>query len=373
MCNKKDNGEDFGAALLPNFGMRAPCTFTPMAPSYYGMQGRCSWIDHWAVPAAKHCKVQTLMNSMRRLQMIKDTKPRDHAPLALDLRMLVRHTTTTQREGLEVDRDAVMEGLMQGKRRVQFVEEIERRMLKDGFREDWLAKISQTTPDEAYELMVNTVKDAAEITFAPQAKHTDEYQELRKQRMGLLRQRATLRGRLAGKDPEKAAAMITALAVKSRQLKSLRRSAVTQRTARLIEEIWQAWRKREHHRVHRLRVQLSSRGKGPRNRSYNTPTEADPTMKEWQDHLAKKGTEGGMSCSPLDWEKHLEEYKRDVDKLMVAPKQTSSGQVQKDFRMVGGLMAKAGKERHAQLGLCHRSCGSRHSFQTRGYRTMRRG
>ena len=101
-------------------GMKA----ASMALRVYGGQSRPTLSEHWAVKAAKHCKSRTLMRIMRRLQMNKDTTPRDSAPLALDRRMLGRHTLTTKQEGPEGKRDADKEGLMQGKCRGQGVAEI---------------------------------------------------------------------------------------------------------------------------------------------------------------------------------------------------------------------------------------------------------
>ena len=71
--------------------------------------------------------------------------------------------------------------------------------------------------------------------------------------------------------------------------------------------------------VHRLRVSLSGRGRGPKRRCYYAAVQGAPSMQEWITTLQKLGGAGGMMCELVDWETHNENYKKDCDEAGILP------------------------------------------------------
>ena len=129
---------------------------------------------------------------------------------------------------------------------------------------------------------MDTVRDAAEKVYEKGEEAPDEYATLRKERMQLLRRRATLRTTQRDKPSAEVAAIGSALAVVSRQLRLMRKAAATQKTERLIEELWQSWRTRDFSNVHKLRRELAGTERGLKKRCYRVPVARGPSARDWE-------------------------------------------------------------------------------------------
>ena len=160
------------------------------------------------------------------------------------------------------------------------------------------------SPDGAWELLHKVVQEAAQEQFPQKAKEDDEYAELTKHRGKLLKQRANLRQVLRGAGPDTEADITLELTMITRRCRKMRQTAAKDKERILILEIWSAWRQRDFSRVHRLRVQLAGKGRGPKKRVYHAAAQGAPTIKEWEEVLEKEGGEGGMKCEQFDWETH---------------------------------------------------------------------
>ena len=68
-----------------------------------------------------------------------------------------------------------------------------------------------------------------------------------------------------------------------------------------------AWTKRRHSLVWKLRYRLGRRGYGPKKRNYHSNLSYKPSIKEFTEKLALKGMEGGMEAKPINyWEERWE-------------------------------------------------------------------
>eukprot|EP00972_Heterocapsa_arctica_P045594 6728645-Heterocapsa_arctica.AAC.1 len=97
-------------------------TYCQLGPTYFGSQSRTR-IDHIALPvsaAGRVLQCNTMMRQMKKLQVIANAEPRDHAPVLL--RIVGGHPDCVRKEpGRRIDRDAVMRCLTSGHRRAEFV------------------------------------------------------------------------------------------------------------------------------------------------------------------------------------------------------------------------------------------------------------
>ena len=180
--------------------------------------------------------------------------------------------------------------------------------MKDGWYEEWRSQQNETNPDSCWSNLVQTISKVAAETFPPETKKEDEYVELARERRQLLKERAQHRQDLRGASEDKAAGLQLELVMVSRRARKMRQAAAKKKQARLIEELWEAWKERNMSLVHRLRVSLSGRGRGPKRRCYYAAVQGAPSMQEWITTLQKPGGAGGMMCELVDWETHTENY-----------------------------------------------------------------
>eukprot|EP00959_Pyramimonas_sp_CCMP1952_P018543 391826-Pyramimonas_sp.AAC.1 len=77
-------------------------------------------------------------------------------------------------------------------------------------------------------------------------------------------------------------------------------------TEHRVEELWEAWERRDLAQVGRLSRLIAGGRHGPRKRDYWTATTTQPTRSEWTTFWKKPGGDGGMLGHEIDPERVVE-------------------------------------------------------------------
>lgn len=304
------------SALMRDFmklhHMCSVTSHTETGPTYYGEHSQ-SKIDHVIIPLGARGRVldhRALLGSMRRLQLIKTATRRDHCPLLLCLDMEVTFGAPRE-QCARWDRDELMMCLTRGRRRHQFVDRVEQ-LLGSAPEGDREAMRCEETPDRMWEFMASTMRQAIEDVFPLKREAPPEYEEMRSRREELIQERRDLRMRIGEVDADGLAAVQLELTMVSRRCRVARRKYANKKEQRLIEGIWTAWKSRNFFDVHKLRVQLTGRGVGPKKRFYWGARRLQLDDKEWEEALSQPSADGGMSAVRVgEWDSHHEQYLKD--------------------------------------------------------------
>ena len=120
------------------------------------------------------------------------------------------------------------------------MEAVEQKLLAPDFRKKWLSTLNEEALADSWQMLVGTITKATLAAFPPEEKQEDEYKELTKKRIALLKERAQHQQDLRGTDEDTAAGLKLELVMISRRARKMRQQTATE-TSRLIEEIWEAW------------------------------------------------------------------------------------------------------------------------------------
>ena len=98
--------------------------------------------------------------------------------------------------------------------------------------------LNEESPDDTWNLLVNTITEVATEAYPPGEQRENEYRELARRRRKLLKDRAEQRQQLRGADDDTAATLKLELVMTTRRARKTRQQAVKDRSARLLQEIW---------------------------------------------------------------------------------------------------------------------------------------
>lgn len=211
------------------------------------------------------------------------------------LEVVALEAESPQVDVLRWDADLMMQSLMPGQGRADFLAEMEdeaQRIEKEG---ELFMHMHDRGPDELYDKLNSVLMKVGHKHFGKRdgARDMDsEYDRLVQERMELLKDRRDLRE--AAEDEE---TLKEALAEVTRKCRRLRRAAARRYKECIAEELQEAWRVRDHSRAHYLSRRLAGRRMGPRRSSYATAQRARPTAEQWVRHWQKPGPQGGMAAT----------------------------------------------------------------------------
>lgn len=267
----------------------------------------------------------------RKLQLPTTAQPCDHVPTHFDFWYTLQHPVIAEEDkekGL-VDRynqDALMEGVLTGARRAEFLKELEKEAA------ELLLKMKQMrqhpTPDVHFEEMDKLFNKVALKYFGAKQSHKGRgelYDEWKKRRLELLRERREARATLGREwdmcpeDEEALTAKIVELQQVSKKMQKARRAFAQKRERLLLEEVWQAWRDRNLSLTNRLCNELVRARLGPRKRNYRTLRGSKFPAKDWLELWQLPGCEGGMTCQQVDWQGMQKEHQEVAETFDLPP------------------------------------------------------
>lgn len=286
----------------------------PAHSTYYGGTGQSSKIDFMLVDEGLSKTVDACgvgMEHGRALQIINDTRPRDHMPIVMSFRYRLRYFdgTNDERGGDRWDYDALADALQQG----SAGKEVFTKRLSDEIEKvDWDPLWSRKTLDAAWHSLRGCLISATRAAFLSQATEQGTIDEYRREiRLVADRKRAIRLGRQEG-DLDEVAAQLNDLRRRGRQLG--RRYARRRRRV-LVSDLQEAWRMRRLSACYRLAWLLSKQRLGPKRRaSYQRPRFV-PTVQEASTFLQASAQQGGQAAVGIDfaveekWEEMAEPLK----------------------------------------------------------------
>ena len=294
--------------ILGRYDMCAYNTFHPVGDTYYGPKGS-SRIDFVCGPCGlfPHINSINLMRRAgRRMQLIPSPYARDHVPIHVDMQIVV----CSNGEVAKADRwdyDSLALALRSGVGRPKFLEEMEAE-LRD--MEGWAESVDSQHPDEAWDRFVGTIKRVAHKHFGPGGgKYGEVYEQHKAARITALRERGRLREEMADVPLAGLSEVAADLARHSRMCRSMRDKHQRDMLAIRVEELWEAWRKREFAIVWKAARALAQNSSGPKKRFYNVATLSSPSIEEWEEYLSRPAVEGGMQAERYNGEEVVAEMK----------------------------------------------------------------
>lgn len=288
--------------------MQITTTMCRLPPTYRGATGTTSHIDHFVMPETAYNLVEHIGVSFaasRRAQVIADKRYRDHMPLRLVLRAPY-HSPLAKR--IVLDRDVLMRELCHGDEvRANFMQAVEE-ALRSVPEDEWRRVDDKCTPDEHWGVLAGIVQAQAIAHFGKVRENQlldqdPEYGEARQRREELLRLRRRLRD--TGEMGDMHALGLTMI---GRRLRRQRRRYYERRQEILMDELCEAWRRRQFHEVHRYRSWLAQNMRGPKKRKFNAPKRCQPTAEEWRQYMGGPGAQGGMLCEPINEAEYISAY-----------------------------------------------------------------
>jgi hypothetical protein len=139
-------------------------TYTPSCqPTFFGQQQdqSASRIDFICLPQSAHArmtKAMTLARSGKKLQLIPDSRPRDHRPVMVLANLGLSYTTLPAVQ--RIDRDKLLLAWRTGVGRLEFLEQLEQEMIHTA--SSWqYDEYNARVPDEMWDNFVTTVKTVA--------------------------------------------------------------------------------------------------------------------------------------------------------------------------------------------------------------------
>ncbi len=76
-----------------------------------------------------------------------------------------------------------------------------------------------------------------------------------------------------------------------------------------MEEIWEAWQRRQSSQLHKLRVELTGHGVGPPKRYYRAAQRISLDISEWKAALQRPAGQGGMTATDdTSWHLYFDKY-----------------------------------------------------------------
>ena len=183
--------------ILCNCDLSAVNTFwKECKETYIGPRGSSSRIDFIAIPTdmmqhVTNCK--TLINLARKIAPFNSIRVIDHVPLYLEFRA-PSGCGIVHGNIIRFDRDAIMDALLNGKKRWEFCKEVyEKVNMIDG----WKQKIESGAPDRAWKDITDCVIEVSSKMFAPKSWKSDLHLALQQERDELLKTRKNLRLKIA--------------------------------------------------------------------------------------------------------------------------------------------------------------------------------
>ncbi|CAK0812178.1 unnamed protein product, partial [Prorocentrum cordatum] len=246
-----------------------------------------------------------------RLQAIRARGRRDHTPLGVSVIITPVHPEILPRSvRAQWDMDACMQALKHHQGKVEFLRELERQC--EGMVRPHLEE--ELGPDEAWEELVEVVREAGLAHFGIRARDTREIEEATAQRKKLLQERAAIRrrhvveGEAAASTDDEVERCVRELRDATRRLHALQRQQRRRLRAVRCEALAEAERVGDAASVWRLAHLLGERGMGTRRRVYCTPR-LERTAAARRMLLKGPGRLGGYAATELDTRPYLEQLR----------------------------------------------------------------
>ena len=282
--------------------------------TYYPAEGRPTRIDYICAPLGLMGCVdlcRTLPREGRSLQLIPDSRPRDHRPLLLRL-VIDQKFKPRFEDPIRWDRDRIMDAWKKGRGRIAFLQEVERRCSEG--EEEWTRLSSEGIPDTSWESLLHDVREVAKEHFVATEKDKDEMygHSYKKERSSLLKERAELReqGIVDFGGAER-------LKVITRKLSNDRKAKRMRDMVWAAEELEEAQKRGDAAVVYGMVRRLAGTGTGAKNRVYYAAPTHQPTKAEWREALSASGYDGGMEAHFVeDWDSEFRDYKESAPALL---------------------------------------------------------
>eukprot|EP00959_Pyramimonas_sp_CCMP1952_P156831 3279955-Pyramimonas_sp.AAC.1 len=233
-------------------------------------------------------RLNTLLGLGRRLQRYISTHLHDHVPVLMEFDIKpqeVFHGKYTP----AVNRDTMMAAYTSGRGRLEYLRALEQEAT-DIPEEQWREIWDRGDVQAAWNKLSESIRKAMQQVFPAKKQDIVDYEGHRKRRMELLRLRGRLRDQLhatglksfTGNGSTAFDEIEDELRRLSRRMQTLRKEQKKEKMETLAAEIFKAWKQGRHAEVHRLRVQLAGRGRGPKKRLLFAPRQS-MTLSEWKD------------------------------------------------------------------------------------------
>lgn len=293
-------------------------TMVECGHTYFGPRGEGKTLDYIMGPAAtRHTmrRCTTLARSARRLQIIPDTKPRDHLPLQveMDYALGASRTRCTPRSW---DYDAIAKSLQTGDMtKHKFYDTVEAEMSKV----DWADLEAKTLVDEHWRRLVACITTAAQEHYARKPNETPaDEQDLKRRRNEVLAARAEKREQMLKGDDE-AMWMYNELHWELKKithdLRSVSRRRYDKWKVRIEGELWRAWSDRHLAECYRLSNMLAGRRLGAKNRKMGHLPGTRPDVAQWREFLQRDGGDGGLQAEYIDYDEECSKMEMQADEV----------------------------------------------------------
>lgn len=347
ICAARTEREHLAARLLRpvlmEFDLCSVSAARLESPTFFGPKSN-SVIDHFFVPVEAVQAVQrvtTLRRSMRVLQLVRTKEPRDHAPVAMTLRLSDLHPPHVVHP--RVCPDQMMEALTYGHRREDYLRRLED-AIKEVDEEEWREEEARMTTDGHWEKIAKAVQRAAQQAFSQ--KHPERMQ-LSERRKELLSERRRLRMRLSEVDEDEMETVRLELTLVARRTTRIRKRGAAERRALVLDDIRDAWRRRRFHLMYKHLAKLAGNRRAPRRRVYAAPPATEPDLEVWDDFLQLRGFEGGLAAArtgPAELaQAHFERVSNEGDEAF--PWLQAEGWAREDEWRIAQRLSSAGRRR----------------------------
>ena len=287
--------------LLDSFGLGIVPAWDNARHTYFGNFSGSSLIDYLAIPLPLipgTLSAGPLLKLGRRMQLINRRTVADHLPVHASFYYLLQHPGQHENDSspqallldgvflseVEWCRDALMRGLREGEKRIEFIELLEKEM------ESMLASsqdlLQQNTPDDIFMRLDSTIIKVGLQIYGKRAPVDDEnLAALKAKRLALLAERRDLRGASLDASPEDFDRNKIELDKLTKSCRKLTKKARLRRSHLLVEELWDNWRKRRMAECHRLLQDINATLSTQQHRGYTTLRTSLPTMQQWEEVL----------------------------------------------------------------------------------------
>ena len=285
--------------------------------TYFSEGGSSSRIDFLVIPQSLLGSVRTcrvLEKEAKRLQLIRDSKPRDHRPILMQVEVVLDFSPILGDKLVRWSQDALMAAWHRGEGRDAFLQEVEEKCAEKEDR--WRDTSARSTPDVGWEELIDDIRDIARKYFETKHEPNLRRKEQEQRRRQLLVERMRLRESRTSEGGGNLGEVQEELKVLTNLLKNERRLQDRRRRSWAVYEMQEAERRQDHAVVHRMVRVLAGKGRGPKKRVYKAPPTQCPTAEEWRQVLSGQGTDGGMMAHFVeDWDEEQKEYEESAPPL----------------------------------------------------------
>ena len=128
----------------------------------------------------------------------------------------------------------------------------------------------------------------------------------------------------------------------TQRCKALRKKQAQASRVGLMEETWQAWRKRRLAEAHRLSLLAAGSRYGPKKRDFRVLQGSLPSSEEWLEVWSKKGSDGGMEVEEVTWEQVMREHLESSEGQTRSTAEVAE-EVRSDLKMTKKFVKKGSK------------------------------